>query len=136
MSVQPLPVPSVYHKGDVPAGFYRKQDRGETPRTEMNLEPTRLVRTIRLKNGVFSGLASDTGALLTTIVTGELTLQDGKSPAIQFVPGDLFLIHAKNITEIDVTTQDDCCLVQIGVTPDWPRPDATLQHDHRIGVSL
>jgi hypothetical protein len=95
---------------------------GERIRKQFIWRTPRLVRTIRLKNGGFSGLASDTGALLTTIVTGELTLQDGKSPAIQFVPGDLFLIHAKNITEIDGT-------------PDWPRPDATLQHDHRIGVS-
>lgn len=127
ISVQPLPVPSAYRKGDVPAEFYRKQATGETPRTEMNLKRARFVRTIRLKNGGFADLASGTGALLTTVVTGGLTLQDGRGPAIQLVPGDLFLLHAENIAEIGVAAQDNCCLVQIGVTPDWPGPDATLQ---------
>jgi hypothetical protein len=127
ISVHPLPLPSVYRKGDVPAEFYRNQASGEAPRADMNLKPARFVRTIRLKNGDFADLADGTGALLTAIVTGGLSLQDGEGPATILVPGDLFLIDAENIAGISVTAQDDCCLLQIGVTSDWPGTDATLQ---------
>jgi hypothetical protein len=127
ISVSPLPVPSLYRKGDVPAEYYRNQASGASPRADLNLKPARFVRTIRLKDGDFSRLAGGAGALLTVVITGALTLRNGAGPATTFVPGDLFLSQAEELAGITVTAQEDCGLLQIGVAADGPGAEATLQ---------
>jgi hypothetical protein len=127
-AIQPLPFTSPYRKGDVPAEFYRRQASGEVPLVDQNLKPARFFREIRVTNGEFFGLASGPGALLTVIITGELTLKTSNGQTERLVPGDMFLINAESIAHTGIITQNDCRLVQIGVTPDWPGADATLQN--------
>ena len=72
--IKPLPFQSAYRKGDAPAEIFRKQATGELERVVPDLKQGRFVRTIALRNGAFTGLASDGGSLLTFVISGELTL--------------------------------------------------------------
>lgn len=151
IQVRALPLPAVYRKGDIPAELFRRQASGETPKAEQNLAPAAFLRTISVGNGRFTGLARNAdatagaasnvplgqaageasgvagsvpGALLTFVVNGALSLPGG---ATNLVPGDLFLVDADSAARIVPTARDNCQLIQIGVAPDWPGPDAKLQ---------
>jgi len=126
--IKVLPLLSVYRKGDAPAEFYRKQATGETPRVVPDLRPGRFVRTILLEDGSFSGLASDSGSLLTFVISGTLTLTAGSGQTVTLSPGDLFLVDKIGASHISVHASDTCRLVQVGVNPDWPGPEATAQN--------
>lgn len=125
--VRPLPLPAVYRKGDAPAEYFRRQASGEIPMAEQNLSPAAFVRTIIVRDGKFTGLASAPGALLTFVVSGELSLPNGAGEAAQLISGDLFLVDADSASRIVLSARGDCRLIQIGVAPDWPGSDATLQ---------
>ena len=137
--VRALPLPAVYRKGDIPAEFFRRQASGETPKAEQNLTPAAFLRTISVGNGRFTGLARHAdatagaassvasgvpGALLTFVVNGALSLPGG---ATNLVPGDLFLVDADSASRVVPTARDNCQLIQLGIAPDWPGPDAKLQ---------
>ena len=126
--IKVLPLLSAYRKGDVPAEFYIKQATGETPRVVPDLRPGRFVRTILLEDGSFSGLASDSGSLLTFVISGTLTLTAGSGQTVKLSPGDLFLVDKIGASHISVHASDTCRLVQVGVNPDWPGPEATAQN--------
>jgi quercetin dioxygenase-like cupin family protein len=126
-SFQPLPLPSLYRKGDVPPDSYRQQASGEIPRINLNLKTARFFRTIRLEDGIFTGLTSEPGALLTVVASGELTLKTGNGQAEKLIAGDVLLTPAETAPHLELTAHDGVRLLQIGVTPDWPGPEATLQ---------
>jgi quercetin dioxygenase-like cupin family protein len=124
---RPLPLPSVYRKGEAPAEYFRRQASGEIPKAEQNLSPAAFLRTIVLRDGRFTSLAGASGAVLTFVVSGELSFLNGVGEATRLIPGDLFLVDADSAPRVAPTARDNCRLIQIGVAPDWPGPDAKLQ---------
>ena len=127
IQARPLPLPAVYRKGDAPAEYFRRQASGEIPKAEQNLSKAAFVRTIILGDGRVTGLASEPGALLTFIVSGELSFAAGTAEAVRLVPGDLFLVDADSAPHLAPTARGNCRLIQLGVGAGWPGPDATLQ---------
>jgi len=123
--VHPLPLPSLYRKGDVPAEFYRRQATGEAPKAEQNLSRAAFLRTIIVPDGEFTRLASGPGALLTFVICGELSLAGAQ--AMSLVSGDLFLVDADSASRIVLSAHGNCRLVQLGVPADWPGTDAKPQ---------
>jgi hypothetical protein len=134
-AIRPLPLPSIYRKGDVPAEFYRRQATGEAPRVVPDLKPARFVRTIVLKDGRFTGLKSAPGllpgllpgSLLTFVIAGTLTLTSGDGRTTSLSPGDLFLVDEASATDMGVSARENCKLIQVGVLPDWPGAEAKAQ---------
>lgn len=126
-STTPLPLPSQYRKGDVPAEHYQAQIRGDVPIVKRPLSPSRFIRTAALTDGDFSGLAGDTGSLLTFITSGELTLTSSDGQKTHLEPGDLFLVDEQYASRIGVNAHNNCRLVQIDVVPEWPGSGAKVQ---------
>jgi hypothetical protein len=127
LTIEPLPLPSVYRKGEAPAEYFRQQARGEIPMAEQNLSPSRFMRSIVLDDGRVERLASEPGALLTFVISGILAFDAGPTQAFQLEPGDLFLADGNTASRLTVAADDTCRLIQIGVREDWPGPDAQLQ---------
>jgi hypothetical protein len=127
IKAQPLPLPAIYRKGDAPAEYFRRQASGEIPKAEQNLSPAAFVRSIVLRDGRFAGLASAPGALLTFIVSGELSFAAGSAAATRLVSGDMFLVDADSAPRLAPIARGNCRLIQLGVGADWPGPDATIQ---------
>jgi hypothetical protein len=125
--VRPLPLSSVYRKGDVPAEFYRRQATGEAPKAEQNLSRAAFLRTIIVPDGRFTKFASAPGALLTIVVCGELSLATSAGRATNLTSGDVFLVDADSSSRIVPNARGHCRLIQLGVAADWPGPDAKLQ---------
>jgi hypothetical protein len=125
--IKPLPFQSAYRKGDAPAEVFRKQATGELQRVVPDLKPGRFVRTITLRNGAFTGLASDGGSLLSFVISGELTLTPSGGASTRLVPGDMLLLDEAAVSRLDVSANDNCRLVQVGVSEDWPGPEAKIQ---------
>jgi hypothetical protein len=126
-TIGPLRLPSVYREGDVPAEHFRRQAAGEVPTVVPNLSPARSIRSITLEDGSFAGLKGGPDSLLTFVVAGALTLTTAAGRTTSLVPGDLFLVDESSAARIGVSARDDCRLVQVGVQPDWPGPDAKIQ---------
>jgi quercetin dioxygenase-like cupin family protein len=124
---RPLAFPAVYRKGDAPAEWFRRQASGQIPKAEQNLSAAAFVRTIVVRDGRFTSLASAPGALLTFVVSGELSFATGAGEATRLVPGDIFLVDADSASRVVPTARGDCRLIQLGVAADWPGPDAKLQ---------
>src|ERR1700731_528531 len=124
---RPLPLPSLHRKGDSPAEYFRQQARGEVPKAEQNLSPSSFFRTIRFDDGDIDNLASEPGSLLSIVISGRLTIDGGGGAVLTLESGDVFLAESAALTEVRTVAKDDCRLVQIGVSPDWPGPDAKLQ---------
>jgi hypothetical protein len=123
---QPLPLPSLYRKGDSSAEFFRQQARGEVPKAEQNLSPSSFFRAIRFHDGDVGNLASEPGSLLSIVISGRLMLGGGGA-ALTLESGDVLLADSATLSKVRTVAQDHCRLVQIGVSPDWPGPDAKLQ---------
>ena len=124
--IKPLAFPSLYRKGDVPPDAYRKQASGEIPKANLNLSPARFMRTIQLKDGSFSGLANEPGALLNFVIAGQLTLTAGTSKAT-LGPGEFFLLDAQSGSRLGVSAQGGVRLIQLGIASDWPGADSKIQ---------
>ena len=126
-TIRPLPLPSAYRTGDVPAEHYRRQATSEVPTVVPNLSPARFVRSIALEDGNFAGLKSGPDSLLTFVVAGALTLTTSGGRTTTLFPGDLFLVDELSAAHIGVSARDNCRLVQVGVEPVWPGPEAKVQ---------
>jgi hypothetical protein len=125
--IQPLPLPSLHRKGDSSAEYFRQQARGDVPRAEQNLSPASFLRTIRFDDGEVRNLASERGPLLNILVSGQLTIDDRAGTFLTLESGDVLLAEPVALTHVTIAARDHCRLVQIGVSPDWPGPDARLQ---------
>lgn len=123
---QPLPLPALYRKGDSPAEFFRQQASGEIPRADLNLKPSRFIRSIVLDDGGVNNLASDDGALLTFVISGSLILAGGLGDPLSFEPGDLFLVDSAVAPKLEAVAKDGCRLLQFGVEAAWPGADANI----------
>jgi hypothetical protein len=125
--VRPLPLPSLYRKGDIPAEFYRRQATGEAPKAQQNLSRVDFLRTIIVPDGRFTKLAGAPGALLTFVLCGELSVATGAGQSTKLVSGDVFLVDADSASRVALDARGNCRLIQLGVAADWPGPDAKPQ---------
>ena len=99
---------------------------GDVPTVVPNLGPAQYVRSIALNDGRFAEFGCGGNSLLTFVVAGELTLTTAGG-AMSLFGGDLFLADGTSAAEIGVSARDNCRLVQVGVGPDWPGPNARIQ---------
>jgi hypothetical protein len=127
VEIRPLPLPSLHRKGDASAEYFRQQARGDVPKAEQNLSPSSFFRTIRFDDGDIDNLASEPGSLLSIVISGRLTIEGGGGAVLTLEPGDVFLAESAALSKVRTAAKDHCRLVQIGVSPDWPGPDAKLQ---------
>ena len=127
MEIRPLPLPSLHRKGDASAEYFRQQARGEVPKAEQNLSPSSFFRTIRFEDGDIDNLASEPGSLLSIVISGRLTIEGGGGAVLTLEPGDVFLAESAALSKVRTAAKNRCRLVQIGVSPEWPGPDAKLQ---------
>ena len=123
--IEPLPLPSLYRKGDVPAEFFIRQATGEVPPAEQNLTKSKFVRTIRMTEGKFTNFGGRPGNLLSVVISGELTIGTGAGAA-HLIPGDVFLVDEACVTHVAITVRGDGRLVQVWVPREWPGPDAKI----------
>jgi hypothetical protein len=126
-TIRPLPLPSAYRRGDVPAEHFRRQATGEMPTVVPNLSPARFVRSIALEDGSFAGLKDGPDSVLTFVVAGTLTLTTSGGHTTSLFPGDLFLVDELSVAHMGISARGNCRLVQVGVEPDWPGPEAKVQ---------
>ena len=125
LEIRPLALPSLYRKGDASAEYFRQQARGEVPKAEQNLSPSSFFRTIRFDDGTIANLASEPGSVLSIVISGRLTIDGGA--ALSLEPGDVLLAESAALPRARIAAKDNCRIVQIGVSPDWPGPNAKLQ---------
>jgi quercetin dioxygenase-like cupin family protein len=129
--ISPLALPFIRRSGSADAEGYRKQARGEAPRTNFNPNAADALRAITLAEGRFTGLATQEGALLTFVIAGEPTLRVGNEQhALE--PGDIVLTDAQSAPSITLDVRDEARLVQIVVDPGWPGADAELPDEGTI----
>ncbi len=121
----PLALPTIRRSGSADAEGYRKQARGEAPRASFDPNPADVLRAITLSKGLFTDFAAQGGALLTFVVAGAPTLAIGEERS-SLEPGDIFLSDARSASRITLDIPDEARLIQIGVGPEWPGPDAQL----------
>jgi hypothetical protein len=127
VEIRPLPLPSIHQKGDSSAEYFRQQARGEVPKREQNLSPSPFLRTIRFADGDIDNLASEPGSLLSIVISGRLTIDGAGGEVFPLQSGDVLLAESSALPKVRTVAKDHCRLVQIGVSPDWPGPDAKLQ---------
>ena len=119
----PLALPTVQRKGEVSAEGYRS---GKISKANFNPNPGDSVRAIALSDGKFTGLASRPGALLTFVVSGDLTLSLDSSQRCHLEPGDILLTDSQS-SFVPIEARNQCRLLQIGVPADWPGAGAEVQ---------
>jgi hypothetical protein len=119
----PLALPAAHRKGVVSAEGYRS---GSIPRANFNPNPADSLRAIVLSDGRFTGLASRAGALLTFVISGDLTLSVDSSQPCHLGPGDILLTDGQS-SSVPIAARNQCRLVQIGVPADWPGAGAEVQ---------
>ena len=129
--VEPLALPTAHRKGVVDAEGYRRQARGAMPRANFNPNQSDSVRAIVLSDGTFTGLASQPGALLTFVVSGDLTLPTGTPAAglsqlSHLEPGDILLTD-QHSSSVPIEARNGCRLMQLRVSADWPGEGAEVQ---------
>jgi len=127
-TIAPLPMVAGHRKGEMSAERYRQQAKGELPRgNTFNPLPADFLRAIVLSDGQFKGLATQPGRLLSFVISGEVTLIAGPSQTCQLGPGDIFFSDEKSSPRVTLDVRNQTRLMQIGVTADWPGPDAQIQ---------
>jgi hypothetical protein len=124
--VAPLPLPTGHRKGVVSAEGYRRQANGSLPRADFSPNAADSVRAIVLSDGQFTGLAGGPGALLTFVISGDLTISTGSSQLCHLEPGDILLTDGPS-SSVPIQARNQCRLVQIGVPADWPGAGAEVQ---------
>jgi mannose-6-phosphate isomerase-like protein (cupin superfamily) len=73
-----------------------------------------------LSNGPVGKFASQAGALLTFVVSGELELVFASGEGARLEPGDMVLIDEEGVSKTSFVAANDARLIQLGVAPDWP----------------
>jgi hypothetical protein len=127
LQILPLALPSAQRRGVAAPDAYRRLAAGEIEKKSFSPHWADSLRAIRLSDGAFDKLASGPGALLTFILSGDVTLLAGASPYERLVAGDIFLTDEKSASSITLDSRNDAMLLQFGVAPDWPGPAAEIQ---------
>lgn len=133
LTVTDLPLPTIQRKGLAAADRYRQQSTGAIPRgRDFNPITANVLRTIVLSDGAFKGLASQPGALLSFVISGDVSLMDESPQASELKPGDIFLVDGASAPQVVLDVRNQCRLLQIDVAADWPGPEAELQRPGTI----
>lgn len=128
LNIAPLPLPAAHRTGEASAERYRQQSKGQLPRgSSFNPLPSDFLRAIVLSDGKFQGLASQPGSLLSFVISGDVTLIAGPSQTCQLGPGDILLTDERSSPCVTLDVRNQGRLLQIGVTTDWPGPEAEIQ---------
>ena len=126
--ISPLPLPTTHRQGEAGAERYRQQARGELSAGKtFNPFPSKSLRAIRLSDGEFAGLASQPGALLSFVISGEITVKAGPSQSIALDVGDILLTDGRSAPHVKLDVRNRGRLLQIDVSDDWPGADAEIQ---------
>jgi hypothetical protein len=135
LTIAPLPLPAGKRKGEASAERYRQQAKGQLPRGNFfNPIPSDFLRAVVLSPGEFRGLATQPGALLSFVISGDLTLRAGPSQT-QLGPGDILLTDDTSSPSVVLDVRNQGRLLQIGVAADWPGPEAEIQALEAINPS-
>jgi hypothetical protein len=133
LAITDLPLPTIQRKGIATADRYRQQSTGAIPRgKDFNPIPSNFLRTIVLSDGAFKGLASQPGALLSFVISGDVSLMAGLRQTSKLNPGDIFLVDGASAPQVVLDVRNQCRLLQIDVAADWPGPAAELQRPGTI----
>ncbi len=132
LSRAPLPLPMRQRKGQEDVAHYRRQASGEEPIGDFSPQGSNVLRTIRLTDGLFAGLATQPGALLTFVISGAPVLLAGETELASLEPGDVFLVDEESASSVVIDARDQVRLLQVDVSPDWPGPGAELQETGTI----
>jgi quercetin dioxygenase-like cupin family protein len=133
LAIADLPLPTIQRKGVTGADRYRQQSTGAIPRgKDFNPIPSNFLRALVLSDGVFKGLASQPGALLSFVISGDVSLMAGPRQTSELKPGDVFLVDAASAPKVVLDVRNQCRLLQIDVATDWPGAEAELQRPGTI----
>jgi hypothetical protein len=126
--IEPLPLPTIQRRGDVGADNYRRLSLGGSTKSFTPL-PADFLRTIVLADGKFNGLglAVRPGPILTAVMAGNVTVVAGPSEKVELRTGDLLLTDSKSSSSVILDARDSARLLQLGVSSDFPGPDAQIQ---------
>jgi hypothetical protein len=127
LDIAPLPLQAIQRRGVASADAYRRQAAGEPAGIDFNPNISDAVRTIAVSDGRFDALASHPGALLTFVISGELTVDAAPGKTVTLVPGDILFTDEQSARTIAATARNRCRLVQIGVPAQWPGANAEIQ---------
>jgi hypothetical protein len=126
--IAPLPLPTTHRRGDTGVERYQQQSRGEVPiGNYFGPIPSRALRAISLSEGEFAGLASQPGALLTFVISGDIAVGAGPSQSIALDVGDILLTDGGSTPHVRLDVRGRGRLLQIDVAEDWPGEDAQIQ---------
>lgn len=126
LAILPLPLPLEKREGVADPEIYRRQARGEAPIAGFTPQRSNVLRAITLSDGRFGGLATQPGALLTFVISGNIALTT-EAGTCELESGDVFLTDGNSSSAVTVDTANEVRLIQIDVAADWPGPDAELQ---------
>ena len=124
-SIAPLAWPAIQRKGDAGADNFRKAATVGVMPSHFNSQPAYALRAIMLSEGEFKGLASQAGALLTLVVSGDVTLKAGRSQS-ELEAGDIFLSDEESAPGIVLDVRGQGRLVQLAIASDWPPAGAEI----------
>jgi hypothetical protein len=113
-------LPAAYRSGLVETRNCRHSASGDAPRTKPKLMPAESLRTIKLPEGEFTPFAGRSGALLTFVASGELTLALPGRSKLRLASGDVLLTDESSAANLAAWADRFVHLLQIGVAPDWP----------------
>ena len=126
LKIEPLPLPTIQRRGDVGADNYRRLSQGGSTKSFTPL-PADFLRTIVLADGKFTGFATQPGLLLTAVMSGTVTVIAGPSEKVELRTGDLLLTDDKTSSAVILDARDSVRLLQLGVSSNFPGPDAEIQ---------
>jgi hypothetical protein len=133
LMISDLPLPTIQRKGVAAADRYRQQSTGEIPRgKDFSPSAANSLRAIVLSDGVFKELASQPGALLSFVISGDVSLVAGSRQTSELKPGDIFLVDGVSAPQVVLEVRNQCRLLQIDVAAGWPGPKAELQRPGTI----
>jgi len=131
--IAPLPLPTAHRRGETGVERYRQQSRGEVP-TGNYFAPiaSKSLCAILLSDSEFGEFASQPGALLTFVISGEVRVKAGPSQSIALDVGDILLTDGRSAPHVRLDARNRGRLLQIDVPEDWPGADAEIQEPGTI----
>jgi hypothetical protein len=124
--VAPFGLPAIHREGAVNTDHYYRQARGVSPTAKQQSMPADAFRTIVLSSGRFTRFASQPGALLTFVISGELTVDREQAQPLTLEPGDVLLTDEASAANLAFDAVSQCRLLQLGVAKDWPNGAPSL----------
>ena len=119
-TTEPLPLRMPQASGVIDPEPFRARARGEG---DALIEPYALSSGMRVFYAESAGalpLCEVSGALLSFVISGNITILAATGERVTFIPGDLFLVDADAPRDTRAMVGEECRLVQVGVDAEWP----------------